>query len=258
MLLSGPVLRLRGRGLFSVFVRPLRRGAAVVALFCFAGCGSLDEAQVPSGPVRVLILGDSISIGYTGHVRSLLGEEALVVRPTLDGGAKAENCAGTNYGKDHIARWLSLEGGPFDVVHFNFGLHDLKRVDALSGKNSNDPGSPNQAALDVYSEQLRSITGQLLDSGATVIFATTTPVPDGGVRPHRDPEDVRRYNAAALSLMSELGVQVNDLYAFVQPRLAELQRPVNVHFNPAGSKALAAEVAAHLRATDPRFSENSR
>lgn len=258
MLASGPGPCLKREALFSAAVLLLRRSCAVMALFFFTGCGSLNEAPLPSGPVRVLLLGDSISIAYTARVRSLLGEEALVVRPTLNGGANAENCAGTNNGKDHIETWLSLEGGPFDVVHFNFGLHDLKRVDALSGKGSNDPSAPNQAALGLYTEQLRSITVQLLDSGATVIFATTTPVPEGGVRPHRDPEDVRRYNAAAVSIMSELGVRVNDLYSFVLPRLAELQRPVNVHFNAAGSEALASEVAAHLRRADSRFSGTSR
>ncbi|MFT5291652.1 MAG: hypothetical protein ACI82F_003737, partial [Planctomycetota bacterium] len=40
------------------------------------GCSSPPKSAAPSGPMRVLILGDSISIGYTNHVRQLLGEEA--------------------------------------------------------------------------------------------------------------------------------------------------------------------------------------
>jgi len=242
---SAPLLGALKRGLFA-FV-------AVFGFFSFIGCAGPHVAELPSGPVRVLILGDSISIGYTGHVRKLLGDEAVVIRATREGGTKVENCAGTNYGSQHIERWLSLEGGEFDVVHFNFGLHDLKRVNARTGANSNDPDAPNQAALEVYSEQLRAITIQLLDSGASVIFATTTPVPEGGVKPYRDPGDVRRYNDAAVLLMREFGVPVNDLYSFVLPRLAELQRPVNVHFTAEGSEALGAEVAGAVRAAAPRF-----
>jgi acyl-CoA thioesterase-1 len=229
-----------------------------VCLQFFCSCASIEDPVLPAGPARVLILGDSISIGYTGHVRKLLGEEAVVVRPTQDAGAKAENCAGTNYGKDHVERWLALDGGPFDVVHFNFGLHDLKRVNPETGSNSKDPADPNQAPLDTYGVQLRSISRRLLDSGATVIFATTTPVPDGALRPHRDPEDVERYNAVAVQVMAELGIQVNDLYAFILPSLGELQRPVNVHFTRAGSAALGGEVAATIRAADPRLSTSTK
>jgi hypothetical protein len=47
--------------------------------------------------------------------------------------------------------------------------------------------------------------------------------------------------------MQEEDMPVNDLYAFAQPRLKELQLPVNVHFTKDGSRQLAGEVAKHLR-----------
>ena len=80
-----------------------------------------------------------------------------------------------------------------------------------------------------------------------VIFATTTPVPEGGVRPHRDPEDVRRYNEIARQVMAEHEIPINDLFAFATSRLEEIQRPANVHFTKAGSNALGQEVATQLR-----------
>jgi acyl-CoA thioesterase-1 len=67
------------------------------------------------------------------------------------------------------------------------------------------------------------------------------------VAPPRKPEDVVAYNAAALRVMQENGVAIDDLYAFALPRLKEIQRPVNVHFTDAGSEALAAQVAAAIR-----------
>ncbi|HEY8506421.1 MAG TPA: sulfatase-like hydrolase/transferase, partial [Gemmataceae bacterium] len=194
---------------------------------------------------RVLILGDSISIGYTPLVREMLKGEAVVVRPTA--GDRPENCEGTTRGAEQIDRWLKLGGGQWDVIHFNFGLHDLKRVDPKTGAPSNNPDHPRQADPGAYEKQLRAIVAKLKPTGAKLIFATTTPVPEGKVRPHRDPEDVPRYNAVARRVMEENGVAVNDLYAFALPRLKQIQRPANVHFTPEGSEALAGEVVRHIR-----------
>ncbi len=219
------------------------RNAVVAILVLLGGCvGPSEQHHSSKGPIRVLLLGDSISIGYTDYVREGLGERAVVVRPMLADDERAENCAGTTYGKDQIVRWLALNGGGFDVVHFNFGLHDLKRVDPNTGKPSGQATHPRQAELGVYMTQLQQITEDLRQSGARLIFATTTPVPKGKVYPLREPEDVVHYNAGAKELMSRLGVEVNDLYEWALPRLDQIQRPANVHFTPEGSQALAGRV----------------
>lgn len=217
-------------------------------ILCIAACVSACVSPTPKGPQRVLILGDSISAGYTNEVRSLLGPGYIVVRPMQKDGVRMENCAGTTKGVGNIDRWLALDGGPWDVIHFNFGLHDLKRVDAKSRKNSDDPSSPLQADIATYSKQLTNITDKLQASGATLIFATTTPVPPGKVRPHRDPKDVELYNATARGIMIPRQIAIDDLYTFALPLLAEIQLPVNVHFTPEGSVALAHEVARSIQA----------
>lgn len=196
-------------------------------------------------PIRVLILGDSISMGYTQPVRELLGAEAVVVRPTNDKG-KPENCAGTTKGIEHVDRWLALDGGNWDVIHFNFGLHDLKRVQPDTGKNSTDPDHPHQADLGTYRTQLTEIVEALEGTGARLVFATTTPVPEG-VRPYRAPIDPVEYNAVALEVLDGRGVAVNDLFAFAEARLDTLQKPQDVHFTKEGSGALAGEVARAIR-----------
>lgn len=200
------------------------------------------EPAPPAEPIRVLLLGDSISIGYTEAVRARLTGRAVVVRPTRANG-RPENCQGTNHGLEHVDRWLALEGGGWDVVHFNFGLHDLKRVDPATGRNSNDPTDPHQAPPERYRAQLRAITGRLAESGARLCFATTTPIPEGDLRPYRAPGDAVRYNAIAREVMAELDVPVNDLHGYALPRLAELQQPENVHFTREGSAALGRQVA---------------
>ncbi|MDG2390883.1 MAG: SGNH/GDSL hydrolase family protein [Planctomycetaceae bacterium] len=226
-----------------------RSSLLVTLLLLIALCnGSHGDAEEKP---RVLILGDSISIGYTPYVQEMMKGEAVVIRPTGKPNPKtkqvrAENCAGTNNGVKNIDRWLKKDGGNWDIIHFNFGLHDLKRIKADSGQNSNDPKDPQQADLATYEKQLREITKKLHATGAKLIFATTTPYP-AGVKPHRAPEDAARYNEVAKKIVAEHSGTINDLYSFALPRLKEIQRPANVHFSPEGSQQLASEVVKHLR-----------
>jgi acyl-CoA thioesterase-1 len=83
---------------------------------------------------------------------------------------------------------------------------------------------------------------KLRTSGAKLIWASTTPVPEGKLNPPRRPADVPRYNEAALRVMKEFGVAVNELYAFAFTQLSEIQLPSNVHFKPEGSAKLARPV----------------
>ncbi|MFT4512133.1 MAG: N-sulfoglucosamine sulfohydrolase [Planctomycetota bacterium] len=190
---------------------------------------------------RVLILGDSISIGYTPIVKKLMKKDTWVMRPK-------ENCAGTTKGVANIDRWLQIEGGKFDVIWFNFGLHDLKRV-LPNGKNSNNPEHQRQAEPAAYEKHLRTIVKKLKATGATLIFATTTPIPAGGVRPHRDLEDPERYNAIARSICKDHGIEVHDLYGLAMKHQKTIQPRVDVHFTKEGSALLGRHVAEALRAS---------
>ncbi|MDA0372365.1 MAG: sulfatase-like hydrolase/transferase [Planctomycetota bacterium] len=212
-----------------------------------ADVGARVPVRAAGDRPRVLILGDSISIGYLPHLREILGESCETYRP-IDSRGRPENCQGTTYGVENLERWLAHAGGGWDVIHFNFGLHDLKRVHPDTGASSPNPAHARQAEPDVYEAQLRRIVGRLAESGSKLIFATTTPVPEGDVRPHRDVEDAGRYNAIARRVVAEHGIAVDDLYAFAAPRLGEIQKPVDVHFTKEGSAALAAEVARHVLA----------
>ena len=197
----------------------------------------------PSLP-NVLILGDSISIGYTLGVRKQLEGAANVFRP-MDGNGPL-NCTGTTFGAQQIDRLLA--GHKWTVIHFNWGLHDLKHVTAPGiGQNSNKPEDPLQATVEEYSRNMEKIVAKLKATGARLVFATTTPVAPGTVNPLREPESPSRYNAAALKIMQANGIRVNDLFAFCEPQLAKWQLPKNVHFTPVGSEALAHQVAAVIK-----------
>ncbi|MEM9379598.1 MAG: SGNH/GDSL hydrolase family protein [Planctomycetota bacterium] len=226
--------------------------AALLLTLLAAACSSRGGLTAPAReplpePFRVLLLGDSISIGYTPHVEEALAGRAVVVRPRHDGPKRSpENCAGTNKGIEHIDRWLALEGGAWDVIHFNFGLHDLKRVHPETGKNSRNAEDPHQADPARYREQLTALVRRMKETNARLVFATTTPVPPGGVRPHREPRDSVEYNEVAMEVMDAEGVEVNDLFAFATGYPGPIQREADVHFTPEGSEALGARVTAAI------------
>ena len=206
----------------------------------------------------VLLLGDSISIGYTLEVRGLLEGQANVFRPLSPNGRQAENCSGTTRGVEAIDRWLGDR--KWSVIHFNFGLHDLKHV-ARPGDDAatNNPNDPRQADVAQYRRNLEVIVRKLKSTGARLVFATTTPVAPETRTPLREPDAPSRYNAVALGVMRSHGIRVNDLYAFCQPQLDRMQQPKNVHFTAAGYKMLAREVAMVIaEELKPRPSVDSR
>lgn len=202
---------------------------------------------------NVLILGDSISIGYTPFVQEYLKGKANVFRPTLENG-KPENCAGTTNGVENIDRWLNPggtsgvtnSGSQWDIIHFNFGLHDIKHVDPVTGENSQNPKHPQQANLKQYKKNLEIIVEKLKSTGAKLIFATTTPYPDALEGPSRKPGMPEKYNRVAVKIMNKNGILINNLHAFMVPRMADLQLPNNVHFTEDGSRELAKKVVERI------------
>jgi len=188
-----------------------------------------DDPKLP----RVLLIGDSISIGYTLPVRELLKGKANLHRIPTNGGPTINGLA-------NLGKWLGA--GKWDVIHFNWGLHDLRFMD--TGKH--------QVPLADYEKNLRELVKQLKATGAKLIWCATTPVPDAELKPPRKNADVVAYNTVAKKIMTENGIAIDDLYAFALPQLTAIQRPANVHFTDEGSKVLAKQVVASIEAALPK------
>lgn len=197
----------------------------------------------PTELPKVLLIGDSISIGYLPFVQEQMKGKVIVDRIPLKPNGKHENCQGTTNGIANIDRWLG--DTKWDLIHFNFGLHDIKHVNPKTGKSSNEANDPHQADLKQYKKNLKEIVTQLQATGAQLVFATTTPYPEG-TKPYRGFHDEVKYNQVARKIMKKQGIPINDLHAYVLPRMEKLQRPANVHFTAEGSKQLAEQVAAHI------------
>jgi acyl-CoA thioesterase-1 len=192
--------------------------------------------QVPEDPhlPRVLIMGDSISLGYTWEVRKLLAGKANVQHPDV-------NCWSTEFGLEHVKQWLGEKH--WDVIYFNFGLHDLKYLDDKGVYVTPDKGKQ-VSSIEQYQANLRKIVTTLHSTGAKLIFATTTPVPRGNTG--RVPGDEIRYNTAATEVMREMGVEIDDLWSVVNPSLTTLQQPHDAHFTAEGYRVLGIEAASKI------------
>ena len=130
----------------------------------------LPVADTPGLP-RVLLIGDSISIGYTLPVRERLAGKANVHRIPV-------NAASTTDALAHFDEWVGSE--KWDVIHFNWGLHDLKLM----------PDGKPHVSLPDYERNLRELVARLQPLSKKLIWCSTTPVPGTELEPPRRNEDV--------------------------------------------------------------------
>lgn len=180
-----------------------------------------DDPALP----RVLLIGDSVSRAYTQTVQKELAGIANVHRAPA-------NCGPTSTGLKKMDVWLG--DGKWDVIHFNFGIHD--RATPLAD----------------YTTRLQQLIERMKQTGATLVWASTTPIPD--IAGKYTAESIVERNEAAAAVMQQNAVAIDDLFTAITPRLAELQKPNDVHFSGAGNEFLGEQVAAYLKSI-PMVSE---
>lgn len=181
---------------------------------------------------KVMLLGDSIRMSYQLVVAERLTGRADVVGPSVNGQFAL-------FTLSSISNWVEQLGKP-NVVHWNNGIHDA---------GYNPSRSPVQIPLEDYTANLRHIADHIRNNLTDkLIFATSTPPhPD---KPFREdqwswkPGDIERYNAAAVEVMHELDVPVNDLYRVVHGDMEQMLRDDQLHLSEQGVTACADTVAA--------------
>ncbi len=180
---------------------------------------------------QVVLIGDSIRMGYQETVRETLAGRADVWGPEQNGGTSENLLA-------HVEEWIVARQP--DILHLNCGLHDLRKE---FGQEAS------VVPLDRYAENVRAILdGALTKTKATVIWALTTPVNQAWHRERklfeRWENDVVAYNKVATDIARQRGIAVNDLFAVVmEAGRDKALLPDGVHFTPAGYALLGKAVA---------------
>lgn len=202
-------------------------------LFLAAPAFAQPKGELPT----VLLLGDSIRIGYAPLVAKKLDGLATVVHPG------AENGGDTTVTLKNLAEWVG-DRKPA-VIHWNNGLHDLKLSKAAK---------THQVPIEDYARNLKVIAAELQKvAPGRVIFANTTPILDDRHAKRkadfdRLDADVKAFNRVADETLLPLGIPVNDLYRIVAAGgAAKLLGADGTHYTPAGNERLADAVADSVK-----------
>jgi hypothetical protein len=188
---------------------------------------------------RILIIGDSVSIGYTPFVKENLINEADVFH-------NPGNAQHTGTGLQKIQEWIGDE--KIDIIQFNWGLWDLcyrHRDSEVQGKRDKENGKITYS-VDEYATNLDSIVAILQTiTEAKLIFVTTSYVPENEAG--RFKKDVVLYNDAAKKVMQKYTVVVNDIYEQSIPIHLKFGKGLdNVHYTKQGYKELGKQVTQFL------------
>ena len=188
---------------------------------------------------KVLLLGDSIRMGYDEFVKEELKEYEVYYDEEDNGRFSAYTIWQFNQ--------LYKKYGPFDIVHFNNGYWDM---------NHEDPFKEPETPLKDYLHNLERLVDLLRRTGSKVIFALTTPI----YNMEEDSEEfkttyyknewVKEYNAAALKLMKKLNVPVNDLYSLLLDGYHYYKCSDSLHLTQEGYKKCALKVSEEIRKID--------
>lgn len=195
------------------------------------------------GRANVLIIGDSISIGYTPTVISKLEDTANIFRIPTNGGH-------TKRGLEQIDEWLGDR--KWDIIHFNWGLHDLcyrNPKSKTSGRRDKQNGTQD-VPIDQYAINLEKLVTRLSQTKAKLIWASTTLVPEKEAG--RRVGDELKYNAIAKKIMEKNEITINDLHTFSTTITQHFSGSGDVHFKGKGSKLLGEQVTQSIQAYLPK------
>lgn len=200
---------------------------AFFAIVVISIAASVDKVS------NVLVIGDSISMGYTPFIQRALTPGVNVEHNPGNGGS-------TVRGVENIEKWIV--GREWDVIVFNFGLHDLVHKDSL---NKYDVAGKVSVTLDDYRKNLEFIVAKLKETTATLIFVTTTVVPENASG--RKVEDPAKYNLVALEVMKKNDIRVVDLYTASLTIHPQNSKPANVHYTDPGYELLAEPILKAIK-----------
>jgi hypothetical protein len=214
---------------------PISLVMAFTSMFTSGSENALSQNPLP----HVLIIGDPISIGYTPNVAEMLRGEAIVSH-------HKGNAGHTGTGLKLVDQWIGTT--KWDVIHFNWGLHDIcYRNPDLKVQDTRDKFKGTiTTSLWQYESNLDQLVQRLRKTGATLIWAQTTVVPEGEAG--RFVGDDSKYYQAAATVMKKYDITIDDLHTLTEGFSHDLfVESGDVHYTKDGYRRIAARVADKIR-----------
>ena len=150
---------------------------------------------------KIILIGDSIRMGYDKYVKDALDGVAQVLYPE-------ENCKFAVYVLRFLGDWRKKGewGNDADLVHWNAGLWDLADMN----------GEGPLTDMDYYGKTVARINRHIkrLFPKAKIVFATSTSVVESGYGPgfKRTNRVIEEFNSTAIRALEGSGTVINDLY----------------------------------------------
>lgn len=178
------------------------------------------------------LFGDSIRLNFQHIVARELAGRFTVHAP-------AENCRFAKYTFCMLPSWTKEFPVP-DVIQWNNGIWDAGEFYGNLGVLT-DP--------DEYIKETLRIWSFFKETGAKLIFATTTPVlpeNDGGMDCRITPESIDRLNTLIIPELQKRGVYINDL-SYEMKKAPELYiKEDGIHLSPRGMELCGNMTAAKI------------
>ena len=185
---------------------------------------------------KIVLIGDSIRMGYCKYVKDALADVADVYYPS-------ENCKFAQYVLRFIHEWK--QNGDFptdaDIVHWNAGLWDVLQLF----------GDEPMTTEEYYANVIPRIHDRIrmLFPTAKIVFATSTPVDDEaykGKNFSRNNATIEKYNAIAKAKLADKDCEIHDLYSFMLTADPDCHSDA-VHFNnEKGTAYIGGRVVTYL------------
>lgn len=199
----------------------------------------LSAFTFPQTKKKVLIIGDSISLGYFPTVKKALANEAEVLH-------NPGNAQHTGTGLRLIDQWLGDQ--KYDVILFNWGLWDLcyRHPDSKVQGQRDKLNGEITYTVDRYEANMEELVKRLKKTGTKLVFVTTTVIPPDEAG--RFEGDEITYNNAAKAIMKKYDVELCDLHKHsVGVHQQYKLKDGDVHYQPEGYQKLADPIISAVR-----------
>lgn len=186
----------------------------IITVFIFSACSGLPEDFSECGEKNVMVLGDSITIDWTPHLREIMALDGYHVvhnnkagdPKNLDAPIEPEKARYVTDAINHLDRWLA-QCDSYEAILWSETLWDTSH----SKSEDSEGPSTDIETYEIYLNKMAAIISQRTDK---LIWITPTPVEAGDKGSEYVYLYLEDYLNVGLAMAKIHGAEVIDLYTF--------------------------------------------